>query len=164
MLQLRTQKIESAPRHLLRQGCALGRVYMPEETGVRETMQILGEAMIVLPWPDKALSPNSRVHWSQKAKAAKLARNTGHLAAMAAGYNLMTFDEYEGKLHLWIDYYAKTRNYPDADNCLGATKNFLDGIADAIGINDRRFVHHPLVKDETHKGGKVVIRITKEAT
>jgi hypothetical protein len=134
---------------------------MSEWKEVREGMQSMGEMMIELPWPDKALSPNSRVHWSQKAKAAKAARKTGGLAAIAAGYNLMTFDQYEGKLHLWIDYYAKTRNYPDADNCLSASKAYIDGISDALGVNDRRFVHHPLVNDETHKGGKVVIRITK---
>ena len=78
-----------------------------------------------------------------------------------SGYNVNTFKGYDGKLHLWIDYYAKTRNYPDADNCLSASKAYLDGIADALGVNDRRFVHHPFVKDETFKGGKVVIRITK---
>ena len=117
--------------------------------------------MIELPWPDKALSPNSRVHWGQKAKAAKAARIIGTFQAMLAGCKKGMFDGYEGKLHLWIDYYAKTRNYPDADNCLSASKAYLDGIADALGVNDRRFVHHPFVKDETCKGGKVVIRITK---
>lgn len=117
--------------------------------------------MIILPWPDKALSPNSRVHWGQKAKAAKVARQRGKWEAMCADFNTDTFKGYDGKLHLWIDYYAKTRNYPDADNCLSASKAYLDGIADALGINDRRFVHHPFVKDETEKGGKVVIRITK---
>lgn len=117
--------------------------------------------MITLPWPDKALSPNSRVHWAQKAKAAKKARFIGWAESVASGYGLATFADYKGKLHLWIDYYAKTRNYPDADNCLSASKAYLDGIADALGVNDRRFVHHPYVKDETFKGGKVVIRITK---
>lgn len=119
--------------------------------------------MIVLPWPDKALSPNSRTHWSAKAKAAKVARKFGLIAAMEAGINAQTFAGYDGKLHVWIDYYAKSRNYPDADNCLSASKAYLDGIADALGVNDRRFVHHPWVKDEPMKGGKVVIRITKEA-
>jgi hypothetical protein len=118
--------------------------------------------MIILPWPDKALSPNSRVHWGQKAKAVKDARKFAWFAAKAVGIGINTFAGYDGKLHLWIDYYAKTRNYPDADNCLSASKAYLDGIADALGVNDRRFVYHPFVKDETHKGGKVVIRITNE--
>ena len=118
---------------------------------------------ISLPWPDKALSPNSRTHWATKARAVKVARKYGHCVTLAAGLNSSTFKGYDGKLHLWIDYYAKTRNYPDADNCLSASKAYLDGIADALGINDRRFVHHPFVKDETFKDGKVSIRITKEA-
>lgn len=117
--------------------------------------------MIILPWPDKALSPNSRTHWATKAKAVKSARHRARIMVLGAGIGVDTFAGYDGKLHLWIDYYAKTRNYPDADNCLSASKAYLDGIADALGINDRRFVHHPFVKDETFKGGKVVIRITK---
>lgn len=117
--------------------------------------------MITLPWPDKALSPNSRVHWGRKAAAVKAARAVAHLTAQANGIGPKSVEGYDGKLHLWIDYYPKTRNYPDADNCLSASKAYLDGIADALGVNDRRFVHHPFVKDETFKGGKVVIRITK---
>ncbi|CAB4187591.1 hypothetical protein UFOVP1155_41 [uncultured Caudovirales phage] len=119
--------------------------------------------MITLPWPAKELSPNARVHWATKAKAVKVARKYGHTVALAAGYNNRTFSGYEGKLHLWIDYYAKTRNYPDADNCLSSSKGYFDGIADALVVNDRRFVYHPFVKDETFPGGRVVIRITKAA-
>ena len=118
---------------------------------------------IVLPYPDKALSPNSRVHWSIKAKAAKKARSDAFVIVREAGINALTYADFSGKLHLWIEYYAKTKNYPDADNCLSASKAYIDGIADALGVNDRRFVHHPIVMDGTHKGGKVVVRITKDA-
>jgi hypothetical protein len=118
--------------------------------------------MIILPWPDKVLSPNSRTHWAQKSKAVKVARQFGRIAAMEAGLSAISFSGYDGKLHLWIDYYAKTRNYPDADNCLSASKAYLDGIADALGVNDSRFIVHPYVKCETVKGGKVAIRITKD--
>jgi len=82
---------------------------------------------------------------------------------MEARFSTDSFSGYDGKLHLWIDYYPKTRNYPDSDNCLSASKAYLDGIADALGINDRRFVHHPFVKDETRNGGQIVIRITHGA-
>ena len=116
---------------------------------------------IILPWPDKSLSPNARVHWSVKAAHVKSARAWGHQAALAAGYSKETFAEYAGRIHVWIDYYAKTRNYPDTDNCLSASKAYLDGIADALGINDKRFVPHPFVKDETVKGGMVKIRLTR---
>jgi hypothetical protein len=117
--------------------------------------------MITLPWPDRILSPNSRSHWSQSAKAKKKARQDGHYAALIANYDKSTFVDYDGKLHLFIYFYAKTRNYPDADNCMSSCKAAIDGIADALGINDRRFVFHPFVKDETCKGGKIVITVTK---
>lgn len=117
--------------------------------------------MITMSWPDKALSPNSRSHWAAKAKAAKRARSDAFHLAREAGFDARTFADYGGKLHLWIDCYAKTRNYPDADNVLASLKSALDGIADALGVNDSRFQPHPFVKAET--GGKVVIRITKGA-
>ena len=118
---------------------------------------------IELPYPDKVLSPNSRCHWSKKALAAKKARSNAFYIALRAGLNKSTFSDYDHRLHFWIDIYAKTKNYPDADNMLSSLKSALDGIADALELNDRRFIPHPFVKDETHKGGKVIIRITKGA-
>ena len=118
---------------------------------------------IELPYPDKVLSPNSRCHWSKKALAAKKARSDAFVIARAAGFNKSTFAGYEHRLHFWIDIYAKTKNYPDADNMLSSLKSALDGIADALELNDRRFIPHPFVEDATYKGGKVVIRITKGA-
>ena len=115
---------------------------------------------IELPYPDKALSPNSRIHWSIKAKAAKKARSDAFYIAIMAGFNKSTFAGYDNRLHIWIDIYAKTKNYPDADNMLSSLKSAIDGIADALELNDRRFVPHPFVKNETVKGGKVVIRIS----
>lgn len=116
---------------------------------------------IILPWFAKELNPNTRCHWSKKAAAVKLARAAAHLTCIVNGLNANTVAGYDGKLHLWIDYYAKTRNFPDTDNCLSASKAYLDGIADALGVNDRRFVPHPFVMDETVKGGQVRIRITR---
>jgi len=118
--------------------------------------------MITLPWPDRILSPNSRSHWSQSAQAKKKSRQDGHYAALVSGYDKSTFAGYDGKLHLFIDFYAETRNYPDADNCLSSIFACISGIADAIEVNQNRFVCHPFVKSETYKGGKIVIRITKE--
>ena len=115
---------------------------------------------IILPWFDRSLSPNSRVHWSQRAKAAKQARKDAHYATLAAGYNKQTFADYGGKIHLWIEFYPKTRHRVDDDNCLSGIKSHGDGIADALGVNDARFVRHPIVMDET--GGKIVIRLTRD--
>lgn len=119
--------------------------------------------MIILPWFDSALSQNARVHWAVKAGHVKAARQRAYHLAMRAGFNADTFAGYDGRIHVWIDFYAKTRNYPDHDNALSACKAYLDGIADALAVNDKRFVPHPFVKDETFKGGKIVMRLTKGA-
>ncbi|TBW96692.1 hypothetical protein [Xanthomonas citri] len=113
---------------------------------------------LTLPWPDKRLSPNSRCHWAQRAKAAKAAKAEAHALAVAAGWQSVILPA--GRLHLWIQFYAPTRMRPDDDNMLARLKGARDGIAAALGIDDRRFVSHPQVMDETRKGGQVVIRMT----
>lgn len=113
---------------------------------------------LVLPWPHKDLSPNGRVHWARKAAQAKFARTEGYIFAMQAKWHEMVLPE--GRLHLWWDFYPPTRRLPDDDNMLSRCKAYRDGIADALRIDDARFVSHPYVKDETRKGGEVRVRIT----
>jgi hypothetical protein len=113
---------------------------------------------LVLPWPDRALHPNKRVHWSKRAKAAKAARAEACLIAKAAGWHRMTWPS--GQLHIWLDGYPTDRRRRDADGLLSSLKPWLDGIADAMGIDDCRFVPHPWVKPEVRKGGEVRVRIT----
>ena len=113
---------------------------------------------VILPWPARVLHPNARPHWRVKAKAAKAARATTYALALQAGAMRMQWPD--GRLHLWIDFYPPTRRLPDDDNMLSRMKPARDGIADALGIDDRRFVSHPFVHSKPHKGGEVRIRIT----
>lgn len=66
----------------------------------------------------------------------------------------------EGRLHLWIDFYPPDKRKRDDDGLLASFKPFRDGIADAMRIDDNRFVSHPYVKDEVVRGGEVRVRIT----
>lgn len=113
---------------------------------------------LVLPWPSKNLSPNARVHWSRKAAAAKDARAMARLLAMSARWGEAALPE--GRLHLWITFHPPTRRLPDDDNMLARFKPSRDGIADALGIDDKRFVSHPYVSDKPRRGGQVVVRLT----
>lgn len=113
---------------------------------------------ITLPWPDRKLHPNARTHWAVKRKATKAAREAGYLAAIIAGARNAEYGP--GMLQVWIDGYASDRRRRDADGLLSALKPALDGIADAMGTDDRWFVPHPLIKDEVRKPGEVRIRIT----
>lgn len=114
---------------------------------------------IRLPWPPKELSPNARVHWSRRSKAAASYRKEcGWLvrAAMSAHPDFKLPDS--ERIALWIDFFPPDRRHRDDDNLLAAFKAGRDGIADALGINDKRFVSHPFVQEAT--GGYVRIRIT----
>ena len=116
-------------------------------------------AELFLPWPARVLSPNARAHWGVKSKAAKLAREYAHTIALAAGWHRLDWPT-QGRLHVWIDGYPPSRRHYDHDNLLGSLKSALDGIADAMRVDDRRFVPHPYIRDEVRKGGQVRIRVS----
>ena len=117
--------------------------------------------VIVLPWPNATLSPNAKPHWAVKMKAVKQARKDGfNCAKEAYGICSLPFLGYEGKLHLWVDFYPPTKRDYDDDNLLGRIKGNRDGIADFLLINDSRFISHPMIRDKV-KGGCVKITITK---
>jgi crossover junction endodeoxyribonuclease RusA len=113
---------------------------------------------INLPWPPKQLSPNSRVHWAVKSKAAKNYRKNCFILSYAAKDKAVDYSQYD-KLNLFVDFYATDKRHRDIDNCIASAKSGFDGIADALGVNDKIFVIHPFLRDETFKGGKVEIRI-----
>lgn len=119
-------------------------------------------AEIVLPWPDRVLHPNARAHWARKAASAKLTRKEAGWCAKAAGWHNVTWPA--GRLHIWIDAYPPDRRRRDVDGVLSSLKSAIDGIADAMGIDDSRFVPHPYLKDEVRKGGEIRIRITGAPT
>jgi len=116
---------------------------------------------IILPWPDKRLSPNARVHWAQKAKAAKLAREIAHWEALNAFGIMRTQDpdkiaalKAAERIGLFLDFYPKDRRRRDDDNLLSMFKPYRDGLADALRIDDSRFISHPRLMQYSpiHKG------------
>ena len=88
----------------------------------------------------------------------KAARSLAFLEAVRAGAKGANLPA--GRLHLWIDFYPPDRRRRDDDGLLASMKAARDGIADALGVDDSRFVSHPWIKDEVRKGGEVVIKIT----
>lgn len=114
---------------------------------------------IRLPWPPRELSPNARVHWSKRSKAAAAYRSECGWIVRAAIAKAPDFKPPDSeRIALWIDFFPPDRRHRDDDNLLAAFKAGRDGIADALGINDKRFVSHPFVQDVT--GGYVRVRIT----
>jgi len=114
---------------------------------------------IELSWPAKELSPNARVHWAVKAKKTAAYRQE----AMIATRNKMDYGKIPSeRLHLFITYFQPDKRSRDEDNLLSSLKPAMDGIAYALGVNDKLFRSHPFVSDEIVKGGMVQIVITED--
>ncbi len=111
--------------------------------------------IVELPFPPSGLSPNARLHWAKKAKAAKAYRTECHLITLESGLRGV---DWSGDIHVWIDFFPPDRRRRDDDNMIAAFKAGRDGIADALGVDDNRFRIHPFVQRET--GGKVRVRLT----
>lgn len=124
--------------------------------GMGDTTRVL-MVDLVFPFPPRELSPNGRCHWAQKAKAAKAYRRDVYIICKQSAIAL---PETEGKLHVWLDFYAPNKHYPDDDNAMASFKAGCDGIAEYYHVNDSRFVVHPIVMDKVVKNGVVKVRIT----
>lgn len=90
-----------------------------------------------LPWPPKVLSPNARKNWRglAKPKAAyrELCRVETLLQCHPSHVKLPNF------IHLVMEFVPPDRRKRDRDNLVASMKSGLDGLADALGINDNRF-------------------------
>lgn len=93
---------------------------------------------IVFPLPDRALSPNARVHWAKKAKLAKHLRTASHYLTTAAiaMYGYPSQPNWKQATYK-ARFYFQTARTRDADNAIASLKSALDGVADAgLIIND----------------------------
>lgn len=104
-----------------------------------------------LPWPPRILSPNSRAHWAPKSRAAKSYRRTCHVLTLAALAGRVLPDA--GRIDMKLVFVPPDRRSRDRDNLLSNVKHGLDGIAAAMGVNDRRFIPSIDLLDEPVKGG-----------
>lgn len=92
---------------------------------------------VILPWPPKELSPNARLHWSKVAKAKKSYRQISWALALEAKIKVSTTGE--EPIFLRVSFFPPDRRHRDDDNMIASMKAGLDGLADALKVNDRRF-------------------------
>lgn len=111
-----------------------------------------------LPWPPKVLSPNARSHWRKKSAAAKSYRLQCRILTLQ-----QRLVAPEGRVMLQLEFCPPDRRRRDDDNCLASFKNGRDGVADALGIDDARFVT-TIRMGEPCEGGAVLVRIYGEAS
>jgi crossover junction endodeoxyribonuclease RusA len=114
--------------------------------------------IVKLPFPDPSLFPNRKngKHWS----ATHAAKTEAHFVAYACAKQRMAgFSDKGGPIPLSVVFMPPDGRRRDLDNMLAAMKPALDGIADAMGIDDKRF--RPILIDvgEVAKPGAVVIGV-----
>jgi crossover junction endodeoxyribonuclease RusA len=113
-----------------------------------------------LGWPDKNLSQNARVHHFARARATKTARQSAwviaHVAMTAAHIR-------KGALsapNVHLTFHPPDKRRRDLHNLEGSMKAAIDGIQDALGVDDSTF-HITRSWGDIFLGGKVSVRITK---
>ena len=120
--------------------------------------------IVKLNWPNKILSSNAR----GASKSAALAK-----AVMTRWHRQAAFVEVKSRLRrngpldlpargdipITIIFSAPSFRF-DRQNMPGLCKSYVDGIADALGVNDRRFLPHYVYAKPTPPWGSVTIEIT----
>lgn len=114
---------------------------------------------VILPFPDRRLNPNSSKgkHWASTVGLRKSARTGAALltAAAAAGHRF----EPGAELALVITFVQPDRRARDRDNLLAACKPMLDGVADALGVNDSQFEPVTIRREYGKRPGAVRVEI-----
>lgn len=114
---------------------------------------------VVLPWPDKRLSPNARLHWRARVGPRQDAKRiAGWSTVQAKGFYALrdALRGSDGKIAMTITFYPPDKRHRDDDNMIAGFKAARDGIADALGVDDRRF--RPIyVFGEAEKPGRVEV-------
>lgn len=98
------------------------------------------EISLHLPWPPAALGPNARVHWAQRARYAKKVRRDTCMVTRSAmtAAGVLQYQWKAKPVQVDLTFVSKGRKM-DIDNAIARNKALLDGIADALGVNDSRF-------------------------
>ena len=98
--------------------------------------------IVSVPWPSKLLSPNSRAHWAPKAREKRKARSDAAWLTIAApGFrDAQEAMQDELPIPVSITFHPPDARKRDLDNALASSKAMLDGIAEALGVDDSRFV------------------------
>lgn len=113
--------------------------------------------LVELGWPAKQLSPNARVHHMVKHRYAKAAKiEAGWATKFARPFDWAA----DGPLSVAVTAYPpKNWNTADADNFVARLKSHLDGIAEALGVNDSQFQAPTVRWAQKTERGKVVVAI-----
>mgnify|MGYP003633580313 CR=1 FL=1 len=123
----------------------------------------MADITIQLPWTDPALLPNERNSWGKFAKingsrkAKKQRKDACDLTREALNGKTLPDNIFKCIIHTIYHPPTGRGGARDEDNRNAALKSAFDGIADALGVDDRIFSH---TSELSNKVGRGVIFIT----
>ena len=92
---------------------------------------------ITLPPPPKALRPNYRLVWQAKLKPKKEARDLAEKETKEVLLSAGGIPQGYVPTGYAVRWYYRLGVAPDVDNVLASCKAYIDGVCDALGVNDR---------------------------
>ncbi len=101
----------------------------------------MGNSLTLLfPWPSADLSPNARVHHMALHRARKKAKAEawGMTKALMPPLRIRE-GSWAGPVEVHVTWHPSSARAFDLDNALARLKGHLDGVADALGIDDSAF-------------------------
>lgn len=113
---------------------------------------------IELDFPPACLFPNRAkgTHWTVTHKAKTLYRDN---SAWLTKGQLKGWTPTERDIKLTVTFVMPDKRLRDTDNCLAAAKAGLDGMAEALGVNDRQFQPVVIFREYGTKPGKMIVDV-----
>ena len=116
---------------------------------------------LTMPWPDPGLSPNTRSHWRALARAKTAYRRACWATALSQLQPAARQFAAGGRLDLWLEFCPPDARRYDRDNLIARMKAGIDGIADALQIDDQVFEWVAGRLGQKVADGEVRVRITE---
>ncbi len=114
------------------------------------------EYLIRISWPPEQLRSNAKVRWRKKVDATKAHRTEAYWAGRERGLH----KDPDPNAILSIAYHPPCNRKRDIHNMPTACKALIDGIADAMGVDDNKFdVRWPSKFAEPVKGGCILVHV-----
>ena len=116
--------------------------------------------IVELPWVATSLNPNNRngVHWG-RTHAAKSKRTADARILTLQAMRRACYVPPMGHLALTVTFVAPDKRRRDMDNLFASLKADLDGVAQALGIDDSLFEPVTLKRGEPQKPGRVIVEV-----
>jgi crossover junction endodeoxyribonuclease RusA len=96
-------------------------------------------SLIELPWPPSTLSGHNKGHWHAKSGIVAKHRHWAKTATLAIRNHVSVSLLDDTDILISVTFYPPDRR-GDRVNFPNRIKPYWDGIADALGVNDRRFL------------------------